>query len=93
MNATMILVLVSEEKNVLHANNNGSLIPIKDALDGAEMGWVFRSREFQLDAGSVVFLDLKACLKHGSRTTLNEIKFGPMVRPADWWFSHNQRII
>ena len=41
MNAAMILVLVSEEKNVLHANNNASLIPIKDALDGAEMGWVF----------------------------------------------------
>ena len=38
MNAAMILVLVSEEKNVLHANNNGSLIPIKDVLDGAEMG-------------------------------------------------------
>ena len=46
------MALASKEKNVPHANNNGLLIPTKDALSDAEREWVFEVE------GSSLMLDM-----------------------------------
>ena len=49
--ASMILTLASKEKNVPQANNNGLLIPTKDALDDAERGRVIEVEVSSLGGG------------------------------------------
>ena len=44
--ASIILALASKKKNVLHAKDNGLLIPAKDALDDA--WWVFEVEDSSL---------------------------------------------